>query len=258
MKRTVLITGASSGIGLELAIVCARNGINLLLIARNGKALEKLSSEIIYKYNVQVDVLSIDLSVQSSAQEVYNWCSQKNIEVNYLINNAGFGDYGNFADSKWEKQLMMINLNIVTLSYLTHLFLPNMIKNNYGKILNVASTAAFQPGPGMSVYFATKAFVLHFSEAISCELNNTEVTVTALCPGPTESGFQDAANMAESKLVKGKKFPSSKEVAEYGYQSMMKGKTVAIHGTLNYILANSIRLVPRSLVLKMVKFMQDK
>jgi short-subunit dehydrogenase len=110
----------------------------------------------------------------------------------------------------------------------------------------------------MSVYFATKAFVLHFSEAISCELNNTEVTVTALCPGPTESGFQDAANMAESKLVKGKKFPSSKEVAEYGYQSMMKGKTVAIHGTLNYILANSIRLVPRSLVLKMVKFMQDK
>jgi short-subunit dehydrogenase len=152
----------------------------------------------------------------------------------------------------------MINLNITTLTYLTHLFLPEMVKRNYGKILNVASAAAFQPGPTMSVYFATKAYVLHFSEAISNELENTGVTVTALCPGATESGFQVAANMQDSKLMKGKNIPSSKEVAQYGYRSMMRGKTVAIHGTMNYILVNAIRFTPRNLVLKMVRRMHGK
>jgi short-subunit dehydrogenase len=133
-----------------------------------------------------------------------------------------------------------------------------MIKNKYGRIMNVASTAAFQPGPTMSVYYATKAYVLHFSEAIANELEGSGVTVTALCPGPTESGFQAAAAMEESKLVKGKKFPTSAEVAEYGYKAMMKGEKVAIHGLMNYLMANSVRFSPRGLVLKMVRMIQDK
>lgn len=258
MKKTVLITGASSGIGLELAKEFAKDGTNLVLVARSSDKLEKLSQYLIQKYNVQVDIISKDLSQISSSKEIYDWCIQKKIEISYLINNAGFGDFGKFAESNWEKQLMMINLNITTLTHLTHLFLPTMIKNKFGRILNVASTAAFQPGPTMSVYYATKAFVLHFSEAISNELIGTGVTVTALCPGATESGFQDAAKMQESKLVKGRKLPSSKEVAEYGYNALMAGKVVAIHGMMNYIMANSIRFAPRSLVLKLVRFIQDK
>jgi uncharacterized protein len=258
MKKTALITGASSGIGLELAKEFAINGVNLLLVARSTAKLESLAQELKKNYKIQVDFISKDLSKIDSSQEIFDWCKQNNTEVHFLINNAGFGDFGNFSESNWEKQLRMINLNITTLTHLTHLFLPNMIKNNYGKVLNVSSIAAFQPGPNMSVYFATKAFVLHFSEAISNELSNTNVTVTALCPGPTESGFQDAAQMQDSKLVKGKKFPSSKEVAQYGYKSMMDGKTVAIHGILNNIMVNTVRFTPRSWVLKLVRFIQDK
>jgi hypothetical protein len=152
----------------------------------------------------------------------------------------------------------MINLNITTLTHLTHLFLPSMIASKYGKIMNVASTASFQPGPLMSVYFATKSYVLHFSEAIANELEGTGVTVTALCPGPTESGFQSAAALEESKMVKGKKLPSSAAVAAYGYTSLMQGKKVAIHGMMNAIMASAIRFVPRGMVLKMLRMMQDK
>ena len=174
-----------------------------------------------------------------------------------MVNNAGFGHFGLFAESNWEKQHQMIELNITALTQLTHLFLPQLIQQK-GKILNVASTAAFQPGPTMAVYYATKAFVLHFSEALSNELKPTGVTVTALCPGATESGFQKAAEMEESKLVKGRKLPSSADVAIYGYKAFMNGKVVAIHGWLNYLMAQSIRFTPRSLVLKVVRFIQDK
>jgi len=144
------------------------------------------------------------------------------------------------------------------LTHLTHLFLPTMIKNKYGKIMNVASTAAFQPGPTMSVYYATKAFVLHFSEAIANELEGTGVTVTALCPGPTESGFQSAAALEESKLIKGKKLPSAVSVAQYGYKALMQGKRVAIHGFMNAIMAHAIGFFPRGMVLKMARMVQDK
>jgi hypothetical protein len=166
------------------------------------------------------------------------------------------GDFAFFANSDWHKQEQMINLNVTALTYLTHLFLPGMVQRKFGKILNVASTAAFQPGPAMSVYFATKSFVLHFSEAIADELQGTGVTVTALCPGATESGFQSAASMEDSKLFKGKKVPSSKVVAEYGYRAMQKGKRVAIHGMMNYIMANSVRFAPRNLVTKIARYVQ--
>jgi len=152
----------------------------------------------------------------------------------------------------------MINLNITALTHFTRLFLPDMIKQWSGKIMNVASTASFQPGPTMSVYFATKAYVLSFSEAVNNEVREKGITVTALCPGSTESGFQAAAGLEESKLIKGRNLPSSKQVAEYGYRAMMKGKTVAIHGLMNAIMATSVRFIPRALVVKTARKIQEK
>lgn len=258
MQRTALITGASSGIGLELARVFAAQSVNLVLVARSEGKLKSLANDLAQQYKIKVITLGQDLSNPPSAQSVYDFCKSQQVHIDYLVNNAGFGDFGLFASSDWNKQLQMINLNMVTLTWLTRLFLPDMIQSGYGKILNVASTAAFQPGPTMAVYYATKAYVLHFSEAISNELEGTGVTVTTLCPGATESGFQQAADMGDSKLVKGKKLPSSLEVAEYGYRAMMKGQRVAIHGWKNYLMANSVRFTPRSWVLKIVRSIQDK
>jgi short-subunit dehydrogenase len=163
-----------------------------------------------------------------------------------------------FTETDWNKELQMINLNITALTHFTKLFLKDMVKRKSGKVMNVASTAAFQSGPTMAVYFATKAYVLHFSEAIDNEVRAHGVTVTALCPGATESGFQAAAAMEESGLVKGKKLPTSKEVADYAYKAMMKGETVAIHGFINRILAYSIRFMPRTVVVKITRKLQDK
>jgi short-subunit dehydrogenase len=255
---TALITGASNGIGLELAKFHALKGGDLVLVARNKSKLDELKTELEKKYKISVCTIGKDLSDAKSAQEVYDQTTRQNIQVDYLINNAGFGDFGMFAESDLEKQLQMINVNITALTGLTHLYLTGMIKRRSGKILNVASTAAFQPGPTMAVYYATKAYVLHFSEAIANELKDSGVTVTALCPGATESGFQSAAEMQESKLVKGKKLPSAKEVALYGYKAMMNNRTVAIHGIMNYLMANSVRFAPRSMIVKVARSMQDK
>ncbi|MFP5041981.1 SDR family NAD(P)-dependent oxidoreductase [Parasediminibacterium sp. JCM 36343] len=258
MKKTALITGASSGIGLELAKIHASKGGDLVLVARNKIKLDELKTQLENKYKIKVYTIGKDLSAQNAAQEVYEETSKENIQIDYLINNAGFGGYGLFTATGWGKELQMINLNITTLTLFTKLYLQDMVKRKAGKIMNVASTAAFQPGPTMAVYCATKAYVLSFTEAISNEVANLGVTVTALCPGATESGFQEAASMEESKVVKGRKMPTSKEVAEYGYASMMKGKTVAIQGFMNYIMANSIRFVPRALVLKVARKILDK
>lgn len=258
MKKIALVTGASSGIGLELAKIFAGNKTDLLLVARNEGKLKALATELNQQYGISAGILAKDLSRIEAAKEVFDYCEAKHLQVHYLVNNAGFGDFGLFAESPWPKQQDMIHLNITALTYLTHLFLPGMIAAKEGRILNVASTAAFQPGPTMAVYYATKAYVLHFSEAIANELSGTGVTVTALCPGATESGFQNAADMNESKLVKGKKLPGSREVAQYGYRAMMKGKTVAIHGLMNYLMANSVRFTPRNLVVKIVRMIQDK
>jgi uncharacterized protein len=255
---TALITGASSGIGLELAKVHASKGGDLVLVARNKSKLDELKIELENQFKVKVYVIGKDLSANNSAQEVYNETTEQKIEINYLINNAGFGDFGMFVETNWNKELQMINLNITTLTQFTKLYLQDMVKRGSGKIMNVASTAAFQSGPTMAVYYATKAYVLSFSEAVDNEVNDKGVTVTTLCPGATESGFQAAAAMEESNLVKGKKLPTSKEVAEYGYVSMMKGKTVAIHGLMNYLMANSVRFTPRALVVKLTRKIQDK
>ncbi len=258
MKNTALITGASNGIGLELAKIHASKGGDLVLVARNKSNLDEIKIELEKQFKVSVYTISKDLSLTNAAQEIYNETNKENIQVDYLINNAGFGDFGMFIETDWNKELQMINLNITTLTHFTKLYLQDMIKRNRGKIMNVASTAAFQSGPTMAVYFATKAYVLSFTEAVSNEVSDKGITVTALCPGATETGFQKAGGMEESNLFKGKKLPTAKQVADYGYKSMIKGKTVAIHGIMNYIMSNSVRFTPRALVVKITRKIIDK
>jgi short-subunit dehydrogenase len=241
---TALITGASNGIGLELAKIHAAKGDQLVLVARNKSKLDELKLELEKTYKISVYTIGKDLSAMNAGQEIFDETSKQQIHIDYLINNAGFGDFGMFVETDWNKEAQMIQLNITTLTQLTKLYLKEMVKRGSGKIMNVASTAAFQSGPTMAVYYATKAYVLSFSEAIDNEVRDKGVTVTALCPGATESGFQAAAAMEESNLVKGRKLPTSKEVAEYGYESM--------------ILANTVRFIPRAMVVKVTRKLQDK
>lgn len=254
MKKTALITGASSGLGTEFARIHASKGDNLVLVARGKDKMEALKTEFEKQFGISVYVISKDLSVQSAPKEVYDELEVQKIHIDYLINNAGFGDFGVFAECDWKKQFQMINLNIMALTYLTRLFLPDLVKNKFGKILNIASTAAFQPGPTMSIYFATKAFVLSFSESIANELKGTNVTVTALCPGATETGFKAAAALDNSNLFKGNQIATSKDVAEFGYNSMMKGKTVVVHGFVNTLMSQSVRFAPRNIVTAIARY----
>lgn len=245
---TALITGASSGIGLELARILATDHHDVVLVARNLDKLNELKQELEGKHGIKAMVIPADLSIPRISDEIYYDLANKGIQVDILINNAGFGDYGAFANAEWKKQANMLQVNIVALTHLTKLFLRGMVERGHGRIMNVASTAAFQPGPLMAVYYATKAYVLHFSEAIANELQGTGVTVTALCPGPTRTEFQSTATMGDSRLFKIFNVPSAESVARFGYQAMMKGKTVAIYGVFNYLLSLSVRFTPRSLV----------
>jgi uncharacterized protein len=256
--KTALITGASGGIGMELARIFAKEKHNLVLVARSEGKLTALATELQNKHNISVKVVAKDLSLPNAVQEVYDELKKANLTIDFLVNNAGFGEFGFFHQTAWEKEAMMIDLNIKTLTHFTKLFVQDMVHRKSGKILNVASTAAFQPGPLMAVYYATKAYVLSFSEAIANELQGTGITVTALCPGPTESGFQAAAALEESKLVKGKKLPSSLEVADYAYKALMQGETVAIHGTMNWLMAQSVRFTPRKMVTALVRTLSEK
>ena len=181
MKNTALITGASSGIGLEFAKIHASKGDNLVLVARNINKLNELKAELEIQFNVMIYTIEKDLSLVNSSLEVYEEVKSKGIQIDYLINNAGFGDIGNFSNTRWEKELRMINLNITALTQLCKLFLIDMLARKKGKIMNIASTAAFQPGPMMAVYFATKSYVLHFTEAVNAEVKGSGVTLTALC-----------------------------------------------------------------------------
>jgi uncharacterized protein len=255
---TALITGASSGIGLEFAKTFAAAKNNLVLVARSEGKLNVLANELKMAHGISVKVISADLSSMDEVQRVYDTCKAENIVIDYLVNNAGFGDFGFFVESDWDKTAQMIDLNIKSLTKMCRLFIPDMVARKSGKILNIASTAAFQPGPTMAVYYATKSYVLFFSEAICNELQGTGVSVTCLCPGATESGFQQAAALEESKLVKGKKLPTSKQVAEFGYKAMMKNKMTVIHGLMNTIMATSIRFTPRKLALAIVRKIQEK
>ncbi len=256
MAITALITGASFGLGYEFAKIHAENGGDLVLVARNKDKLDEIKSELESKHSVKVHVITKDLSLHGSAYDVYNKVNDLNIEIDYLINNAGFGDFSMFAESDWPKQEKMINLNITALTHLTRLFLPQMIARKKGRILNVASVASFVPGPTMSVYFASKAFVLSFSEAIAEEVRKKGITVTALCPGPVDTNFHHVAR--DGKKGKDRRMLSAREVSEYGYKSMLKGRVVAVPGFLYAFVPFMVRFMPRLMTPRIIRKAQEE
>lgn len=256
MKKTALITGASGGLGLSFVNIFARDGYDVVLVARNAERLEEIKNEIEKKYNIRATVVPKDLCKPNGAQEVYDATREAGIKIDVLVNNAGFGDFGEFHKSDINKQVRMVDLNCTALMHLCHLYIPEMIKNGGGRILNVDSIASFQPGPLMSVYYATKAFVLSFSQALHRELKGTGVTVTALCPGPIRTNFDNAADLGESGLFKNLKVWDPDVVAEFGYKNMNRGKAVCVCGFMNKIIVFSNRLAPRALVREMVYHLQ--
>ena len=257
MRPVVLITGASGGIGLELAKIFAEKKQDLVLVARSAQKLESLQKELTECQGVRVDVIPKDLSRREAARELFEEVRSKGLFVEILVNNAGVGSFGAFAEIELSAHENQMDLNMVSLTQLTRLFLQPMLERKRGKIMNVASTAAFQPGPMMAVYYASKAYVLHLSEALADELRGSGVTVTALCPGPTRTGFQEKADMGGSKLFRSAVM-SAESVAREGYLGLMRGQAVVITGFRNKLLANSARFAPRSLMTRIVRKIQEK
>lgn len=245
---TALITGASGGIGYELAKLFARDRHNLILVARNTTRLTEVANQLERDFHMSARIIPLDLTAAPAPQFLFHQLQRENIAIDFLVNNAGYGIRGEFAAVSLEEHLGQIQLNITALTALTHLFLPAMIERRGGRILNVASTAGFQPGPLMAVYYATKAYVISFSEALAEELKRTGVTVTCLCPGVTDTGFQKRAQTENSILLKQMKPMDAPTVALDGYRAMMTGKTMAISGLRNWLVAESVRFAPRKLV----------
>jgi uncharacterized protein len=251
--ETVLITGASSGIGLELAKCFAADGCKLILVARNRDSLKKLAEELRRKNKIEVVVWPADLSRPETPQKIFSGLAAQKISVDILVNNAGFGAHGSFVKMELSRQLEMLQVNLAALTELTGLFLPGMIERKRGGILNVGSVAGFLAGPGMAVYYATKAFVVSFTEALSEELAGTNLKFSVLCPGPTESNF---GNVARGKKIRHVKTPkmSAETVAIHGHRAFRKGKIIAVPGLQNKFFVFMTRLLPRQLPRKMVKF----
>jgi uncharacterized protein len=257
MTRTALITGASGGIGYELAKLFAKDHHNLILVARSGSKLTQFADEMQRQFGIVAKPITADLSGAGAAQALFDRVQQENLSVDFLVNNAGYGVHGEFAHIPLEESLGQIQLNISALTALTRVFLNPMIQRRSGRILNVASTAAFQAGPLMAVYYASKAYVLSFSEALANELKPSGVTVTCLCPGPTETGFQERAAMGNSRLVKFGMM-SGKSVALEGYRAMLAGKPLVIAGFRNWLVAESVRFAPRKMVTAVSRKLAEK
>ena len=254
---TALVTGASGGIGEELARLFAADGHDLVLVARSRDKLARLAGELEGKHNVAARVLVADLARAEAPREIFEELSGAGVSVDALVNNAGFGSYGLFAETDLGSELDLLRVNVVALTHLSKLFLPGMLARRRGYLMNVASTAAFQPGPLMAVYYASKAYVLSLSEALANECEGTGVSISALCPGPTETGFVAAAGMQESKLFE-RGAMTAREVAEAGYRGLLDGKTIVIPGLRNALVARAVGMMPRKMVTKVVRGIQEK
>jgi short-subunit dehydrogenase len=257
VSKTALITGASGGIGYELALLFARDGFDCILVARSHEKLNALAARIEGEFRVKTLVLPKDLSKPSAVDEIYEEISAASMTVDVLVNNAGFPVFGLFTETDLDTELEMLQVNVVALTQLTKLFLRGMIERRYGRILNLASTAAFEPGPLMAVYYASKAYVLSFSEALANELRGTGVTVTTLCPGPTRTGFQKRGQLEDSRLVQGE-IADAPSVAAAGYRGLMAGKTLVIPGFANQLIPWIVRVSPRGVVTRVVRRMQER
>lgn len=247
-RATALITGASSGIGCELAKLCAAAGSDVILVARRQSELESLAASIVRDRGVEARAIAADLADAAAPEAIF----QSTGPVDILINNAGFGKLGAFAEIDWETEARMIQVNFTALAHLTKLYLPGMMARRQGRILNVASTAAFVPGPGMAMYYATKAMVFSFTLAIAAELEGTGVSATALCPGPTLTNFGEVAGNAGSKVFKGPVM-SAAEVAREGFAAMMAGRPETIAGARNRWMIWGTRFAPRRMLAGIAK-----
>lgn len=254
MKETVLVTGASSGIGLELSRLFAKDGSDLVVVARREKRLKEVAKELGDEFDVDVKVIPKDLSLQDSPREIYDQLEKESVDIDVLVNNAGFGAVGAVGELEYGLQVDMLNLNINALYSLTRLFLPKMIERNSGGILNVGSLAGFQPGPYASVYYATKSFVLSFTEGLAEELKGTDIKVSCLAPGPTKTEFGEVSGLDKSFLFSFGTMDAS-EVARAGYRGFRNGDVVVVPGLLNNLLPFSVRLTPRFLVRKVVSML---
>ena len=255
--QTVLITGASGGIGYELAKLFARDHYSLVLVARSADKLAQVATEL-EAHNVTIKTIALDLAQLPAPKFLFDQLQVERISVDFLINNAGFGAYGEFAEMPIDEILGQISLNIIALTELTRLFLPSMIARRSGRIMNVASTAGFQPGPLLAVYYATKAYVISFSEAIANELHDSGVTVTCFCPGATHTGFASRAGTEKSRLFKAFGAMNAQKVALDGYRGLMQGRTLAISGAHNWLVAESTRFAPRKWVTAVSRWVAEK
>jgi len=255
-SKVAIVTGAASGLGYELALLLAKDSYDLILIDIDLIKLNESKIEIERSFNCKVTSIVKDLCMPNVAQDLIEEIGE--IPIDVLINNAGFGIYGSFSITDWDREVKMLQLHIMTTTHLTKLVLPRMLARGSGKILNMSSLAAFQPGPLMSLYYASKSYILSFSEAIANELKGSGVTVTALCPGQTKTSFQDVVSdgCTDNKISFNMGCP--KEVALYGYQAMLKGKTVAIPGAINKFLSKLPRFVSRNTVTAIVRRIQEK
>ncbi len=248
-EGVALVTGASGGLGLEFAKLCAEDGYDVVLVARNEKKLNQVKRDLESEYKINAYVCLADLSAVDAAEDVYRYTVEHELKIEVLINNAGFGDAGAFHERDWKKQYQMVQVNIVALMQLTHLYTPGMINRKCGYIMNLSSVAAFCAGPYMSIYYASKEFVRSFSEAVADEVRGTGVTVTALCPGPTATGFEKAADMGD-KSTMFRKAASASEVAQTGYSAMKKGKTLCYVGSFTKLMSFGTRFVSRKFARK--------
>ena len=255
---TALITGASSGIGLELAKLFARDGYDLVLVARRREKLETLGKDLTTRHGIRCTAIAADLADPTAPAEIARQLAAASVAVDVLVNNAGFGELGLFADTDLDTVRRMIEVNVTALTVLTKLFLPGMLARRRGRILNVASTAGFAPGPLMAVYYATKAYVISVSEALSEELRGSGVSVTVLCPGPTITEFQAVAHMESARLFRMPGVMDAQSVARAGYAGLMRGKRMVVPGLLNQVLPLVIRFSPRAMVVRVARFFQEK
>lgn len=256
-QGSALVTGASSGLGLEYAKLLAADGHGLVLVARREEKLRELAAELTAQHGVSATVIAADLADGAAPARLVARLRDEGIVVSQLINNAGFGATGGFVDLPAERQLAMIQVNVMALVHLTRLLLPDMVARGFGRVLNIASTAGFQPGPGMAIYYASKGFVLSFSEAIAHELRGTGVTVTCHCPGATATEFATEAGNADSKLFKAG-VADAAAVARHGYKAMKGGRVLKVHGPLNWLAMESLRITPRAALRPLVAWVNSR
>lgn len=258
MEKRALITGATGGIGKNLAKIFARNHYDLVLTSTKLDKLNALKEEIVKEFNVKVDVLEVNLSSDNGAKLIKEYTDSKDYFINILVNNAGFGNFGDFYEIPYEKENDLLNVNIKALTELTYIYLQNMVKYKEGKILNVGSIASFASGPYLLTYYASKNYVLAFSYGLAKEVKKHNISVTCLCPGTTDTGFEKRANLDNSKLFSTLRVATPEKVAEYGYKKLMKKKEIAIYGASNRFLIFMIRFSPRRLVRSVICKIQDK